>query len=33
MKQSPWYGDNVTLLRQEKPRKWDEPLRELKDIL
>ena len=32
-KQSPWYGDNVTLLRQEKPRRWDEPLRELKDIL
>ena len=29
-KQSPWYGDNVTLLRQQTPRTWDEPLSELK---
>ena len=28
-KQSPWYGDNVTVLRQTKPRYWDEPLKEL----
>jgi hypothetical protein len=27
--QSPWYGDNVTILRQETPRSWDEPLQEL----
>lgn len=32
-KQSPWYGDNVTLLRQQKPRSWNEPLLELKEIL
>jgi len=32
-KQSPWYGDHVTLLRQEKPRTWDEPMKELKEIL
>jgi len=31
-KQSPWYGDNVTLLRQVKPRSWAEPIAELKDI-
>lgn len=28
-KQSPWYGDNVTLFRQQRPRVWDEPLAEL----
>lgn len=33
MKQSPWYGDHVTVLRQQKPRLWEEPLTELKDIL
>jgi hypothetical protein len=33
MKQSPWYGDHVTILRQQKPRVWDEPLEELKEIL
>jgi tetratricopeptide (TPR) repeat protein len=27
--QSPWYGENVTLLRQKSPRTWDEPLKEL----
>ncbi len=32
-KQSPWYGDNLTLLRQKKPRVWDEPIQELKEIL
>jgi hypothetical protein len=31
--QSPWYGDNLTLLRQEKPRVWNEPLDKLKEIL
>jgi hypothetical protein len=31
--QSPWYGDNVTLLRQERPRVWDEPIAKLKEIL
>jgi tetratricopeptide (TPR) repeat protein len=33
MKQSPWYGDHVTILRQQKPRVWDEPLAELKEIM
>ena len=33
MKQSPWYGDNVTLLRQVRPRVWDEPIAELKELL
>ena len=33
MKQSPWYGDNLTLLRQQKPRTWDEPIKELKEVL
>jgi tetratricopeptide (TPR) repeat protein len=28
-KQSPWYGDHVTLLRQKRPRVWDEPIAEL----
>jgi tetratricopeptide (TPR) repeat protein len=32
-KQSPWYGDNLTLLRQQRPREWHEPLSELKEIL
>ena len=32
-KQSPWYGDNLTLLRQERPRVWNEPLSKLKEIL
>jgi hypothetical protein len=32
-KQSPWYGDHVTVLRQQKPRVWDEPLAELKEIM
>ena len=30
---SPWYGDNVTILRQEKPRSWKEPLEKLEKIL
>lgn len=30
MKQSPWYGDNVTILRQELPRDWTKPINELK---
>jgi hypothetical protein len=30
---SPWYGDNVTLLRQKTPRVWDEPMEELAAIL
>lgn len=30
---SPWYGDNVTLLRQQKPRVWDEPIQRLKELL
>jgi hypothetical protein len=33
MKQSPWYGDNVTLLRQTKPRNWESPINELKESL
>lgn len=33
MEKSPWYGDNVTLLRQEKPRSWKEPLEKLEKIL
>lgn len=30
---SPWYGENVKLLRQKRPRYWDEPLQELKECL
>lgn len=30
---SPWYGDNVKLLRQKRPRHWNEPLEELKKCL
>jgi tetratricopeptide (TPR) repeat protein len=30
---SPWYGSNLTLLRQEKPRVWKEPLDKLKEML
>jgi tetratricopeptide (TPR) repeat protein len=26
---SPWYGDHVTLLRQQKPRVWDDPMSKL----
>jgi hypothetical protein len=33
MKQSPWYGSNVTLLRQVKPRCWKAPMAELKEYL
>lgn len=28
-KHSPWYGEHVNLLRQRRPRYWDEPLAEL----
>jgi hypothetical protein len=28
-----WYGDNVHLFRQKKPRTWDKPLQELKEFL
>jgi hypothetical protein len=28
-----WYGDNVHMLKQKKPREWTEPLRQLKEIL
>lgn len=31
--QSPWYGDNLKLFRQEKPRCWNQPLEELKEFL
>lgn len=30
---SPWYGDNVTLLRQVTPRCWDEPLEQLRLLI
>lgn len=28
-----WYGDNVHLFKQKKPRNWDKPLQELKEFL
>ena len=28
-----WYGDNVRLFRQKKPRSWTEPLQELREFL
>lgn len=31
--QSPWYGDNVKLIRQQKPRCWKQPLHQLKEYL
>lgn len=31
--QSPWYGDNVKLIRQQKPRCWKQPLKQLKEHL
>jgi tetratricopeptide (TPR) repeat protein len=31
--QSPWYGDHVTILRQQKPRVWDDPMNKLVDAL
>lgn len=31
--QSPWYGDNVKLIRQTKPRVWDDPQKELEQFL
>lgn len=30
---SPWYGDNVHILRQETPRSWIEPSRKIKNII
>ena len=30
---SPWYGENVKLIRQKRPRYWDESLKELKECL
>lgn len=30
---SPWYGNNLYILRQEKPRSWIEPSRKLKNII
>jgi len=29
---SPWYGENLTVFRQMKPRSWEEPLQELKEL-
>jgi hypothetical protein len=31
--QSPWYGDNLTLIRQTQPRSWKEPLEKLNKYL
>ena len=28
-----WYGDNVTILRQTKPRDWSGPIQELRALL
>ena len=28
-----WYGDNVHLFKQKKPRNWDEPFKQLKEFL
>jgi hypothetical protein len=28
-----WYGDNVHLFKQKKPRNWDEPIKELEKFL
>ena len=28
-----WYGDNVHMFKQRKPRNWDKPLQELKEFL
>ena len=33
LEKSPWYGDHVTILRQQKPRVWDEPLAQLKEVV
>jgi hypothetical protein len=33
MEQSPWYGEHVKLLRQEKPRSWKEPLNKLTEYV
>jgi len=30
---SPWYGDNVYLFKQKKPREWNDPLKELEKFL
>ena len=28
-----WYGDNVNLFRQKKPRNWNEPLKQFGEFL
>jgi ADP-heptose:LPS heptosyltransferase len=28
-----WYGDNVHMLKQKRPRNWAEPLQQLKEFL
>jgi hypothetical protein len=33
MEKSPWYGDHVTIFRQQKPRVWGEPLAQLKEFV
>jgi hypothetical protein len=30
---SPWYGNNLTILRQTQPRTWRQPLQQLEEIL
>ena len=30
---TPWYGDNVTILRQIKPRCWNAPINRLNELL
>lgn len=32
-KHSPWYGENVTVLRQKRPRYWNEPMESLIELL
>ncbi len=32
-KTTPWYGDNLTVLKQSEIRSWDEPLKEMQSIL
>jgi len=31
--QTPWYGDNLTVLRQVKPRSWKEPIEQLTQLI
>jgi hypothetical protein len=30
---SPWYGNNLDIFRQERPRVWKEPMTKLKEVL